>query len=112
MINTWRMGLVALAVSAWHATPVFAQAQEGDAEAGRVKASTCIGCHGISGYRNVYPTFLVPKLGGQHTAYLESALKAYRSGQRTHPTMQGQASSLSDQDIADIAAFLATAPKE
>lgn len=110
MTNTWRMGLVALAVSVGHAAPVFAQ--EGDAEAGRIKASTCMGCHGISEYRNVYPSFLVPKIGGQHAAYIESALKAYRSGQRSHPTMQAQAESLSDQDIADIAAFLATAPKE
>jgi len=85
---------------------------QGDADAGRVKASTCIGCHGIDDYKNVYPTFRVPKLGGQHAAYIESALKAYRSGDRTHPTMQGQASSLSDQDIADISAFLANAPKE
>ena len=104
MTQTWRLSLVAVAALAWHASPVMAQGNtQGDADAGRVKASTCIGCHGIDDYKNVYPTFRVP---------IESALKAYRSGDRTHPTMQGQASSLSDQDIADISAFLANAPKE
>lgn len=109
MTHFRRAGLLALAIAAAHIGPVSAQ---GDAEAGRIKASTCIGCHGISDYRNVYPTFRVPKIGGQHAAYIESALKAYRSGQRSHPTMQGQASSLTDQDIADIAAFLSQAPEE
>ncbi len=111
MTNTWRAGLVVLAATVGCTSPTFAQA-EGDVEAGRIKASTCMGCHGISHYRNVYPTFHVPKLGGQHATYIEAALKAYRSGQRSHPTMQGQASSLTDQDIADIAAFLANAPQE
>lgn len=109
MTHTWRAGLVALAVMAWHASPVLAQ---GDADAGRIKSSTCIGCHGISDYKNVYPTFRVPKLGGQHEAYIASSLKAYRSGQRSHPTMKAQAASMSDQDIADIAAFFANAPDE
>lgn len=113
MTNTWRAGLIALAATVAYAAPTFAQEEiQADAEAGRVKASTCIGCHGISNYRNVYPSFFVPKLGGQHPEYIAAALKEYRSGQRSHPTMQGQASSLTDQDIADIAAFLATAPQE
>ena len=69
-----------------------------------------MGCHGIPKYNNAYPTYRVPKLGGQPAAYLASALKAYRSGERPHPTMHAQAASLSDQDIADIAAFLSSAP--
>jgi len=81
-----------------------------DAAAGRVKADTCMGCHGIPGYNNVYPTYRVPRLGGQNAAYIEAALKAYRSGERSHPTMQAQANSLSDEDIADIAAFISSAP--
>mgnify|MGYP001211643816 FL=1 len=113
MTNTWRAGLVVLAATAWHMSPALAQGEtKGDAEAGRIKASTCMGCHGIASYRNVYPTFNVPKLGGQHEAYIQSSLEAYRSGKRSHPTMQGQAASLSDQDIADISAFLANAPQE
>jgi cytochrome c553 len=78
---------------------------EGDAEAGKVKAYTCTGCHGIPGYNNVYPTYKVPKLGGQNEQYIVSALKAYRAGERHHATMELQARSLSDQDIEDIAAY-------
>ncbi|ORE89402.1 Cytochrome c4 [Oceanococcus atlanticus] len=81
----------------------------GDVEAGKVKADTCMGCHGIVGYTNAYPTYRVPRLGGQHAAYLEAALKAYRSGDRKHPTMHAQAATMSDQDIADLAAWLSQA---
>jgi len=83
-------------------------AHAGDAEAGKVKAYTCTGCHGIPGYNNVYPTYKVPKIGGQNYEYLAAALKAYRDGERHHPTMELQASSLSDQDIDDIAAYFAS----
>ncbi len=86
-------------------------AAAGNAEAGKVKFDTCMGCHGIPSYTNAYPTYDVPKLGGQHAAYLEAALKGYRSGERSHPTMHSQAASLSDQDIADIAAYIAQAGK-
>jgi cytochrome c553 len=79
----------------------------GDPERGRYLADTCLGCHNVSGYTNAYPTYNVPKVWGQHAAYLESALKAYRAGDRPHKTMQAQAMTLSDQDIADIAAFFA-----
>ena len=79
----------------------------GDATTGRLKAETCMGCHAVTGYFNVYPTYHVPKLGGQSAGYIESALKAYRLGTRTHGPMQANASDLSDEDIADIAAFMA-----
>lgn len=78
----------------------------GDPAAGAIKGYTCTGCHGIPGYMNVYPTFHVPKVAGQNAAYLEAALKAYRSGERKHSTMNLHAMSLSDQDIADIAAWM------
>ncbi len=77
----------------------------GDATAGRDKAFTCMGCHAVPSYNNAYPTYHVPKLGGQHAAYLAAALQAYKSGQRDHATMRAQASSLSDQDMEDIAAY-------
>ncbi len=86
----------------------FASAK-GDPQAGRIKAEGCLGCHGIAGYRNAYPSFRVPKVGGQSEPYLVAALKAYRSGDRAHPTMRAQGASLSDQDIADIAAYFAGA---
>ena len=80
----------------------------GDADAGEVKAYTCTGCHGIPGYKNVYPTYKVPKIGGQNYEYLTVALKAYRNGERDHPTMELQAESMTDGDIEDIAAYFAS----
>ncbi len=80
---------------------------EGDADAGKAKAITCLGCHAIAGYYNVYPTYRVPRVGGQHAEYLIAALKAYKNGDRKHPTMEAQAASLSDEDMADIAAYFA-----
>lgn len=78
----------------------------GDPDAGRKKFYTCIGCHGIVGYTNSYPTYHVPRLGGQHAEYLLTALREYRSGERKHPSMQGNSSSLSDRDMEDIVAYL------
>lgn len=78
---------------------------ESDSDRGRLLAYTCMGCHGIEGYRNAYPSYKVPKLGGQQRDYVETALRAYRDGNRPHPTMQAQASSLSDEDISDLAAW-------
>ena len=80
-------------------------AAAGDAEKGQVKAQTCLGCHGVPTYGNVYPSYRVPKLLGQHQEYIVAALKAYQSGERSHPTMRAHASSLSDTDMADIAAY-------
>lgn len=88
------------------ATAVRAQDVAGDAERGRELGYTCLGCHGIAGYRNAYPSFRVPKLGGQKAAYLDMALRAYRAGTRPHPTMQAQAASLADEDIADLVAWI------
>lgn len=82
----------------------------GNVDAGRVKANTCMGCHGIPNYNNAYPTYRVPRLGGQHREFIVAALKEYREGSRPHPTMRAQASALSDQDIEDIAAWLEVAP--
>lgn len=81
----------------------------GDPVAGENKAYTCLGCHGVEGYRNSYPSYRVPKLGGQHAAYIVSALKAYKNGDRDHATMQSQASQLTEQDMQDIAAYFAQA---
>lgn len=88
-----------LAVSVVHA---------GDPDAGKQKAETCLGCHGVPGYVNTYPTYHVPKIGGQHEAYIVAALQAYKDKQRAHGTMHANASSLSDEDMADIAAYLSS----
>ena len=95
------------------ASTAFAQdATKGNAEAGKIKAYSCTGCHGVPGYKNVYPHYHVPKIGGQNHEYLVAALKEYQAGTRTHPTMQAQASSFSDQDVADIAAYLSSLRRE
>ncbi len=78
---------------------------EGDPTAGKKKAESCLGCHGVKSYSNVYPTYPVPKLGGQTATYIVSALKAYKAKKRWHPTMQSQAAELSAEDMADIAAY-------
>ncbi len=77
----------------------------GNAEAGAAKAWTCLGCHGVEHYVNVYPSYHVPRIAGQNAEYLVVALQAYRSKLRPHPTMQANAGLLSDQDIEDIAAW-------
>ncbi|MGH8163663.1 MAG: c-type cytochrome [Rhodanobacteraceae bacterium] len=82
----------------------------GNAAAGRAKVYTCHGCHGITGYENAYPNYHVPRIAGQNDKYLIGALDDYKSGNRTHPTMDAQADSLSAQDIADIAAYLSSLP--
>jgi cytochrome c553 len=92
-------GVMVLGMSAWaHAA--------GDPAAGEKKFYTCYGCHGLPNYRNAYPDYSVPMLRHQNAAYITAALLEYRSGERPHPTMHAQAASLSDQDIADIAAYL------
>jgi cytochrome c553 len=104
--------IVALATAMFTSTTVSAQDQplQGDAKRGKAISYTCLGCHGIEGYKNAYPTYSVPKLEGQHPEYLVAALQEYRSGDRAHLTMHAQASTLSDQDIADIAAYFAGKP--
>jgi cytochrome c553 len=97
--------IVILLISLFVAQPATA---EGDAARGATLGYTCLGCHGIEGYRNAYPSYRVPKLGGQKASYLIVALTGYRNGTRAHPTMRAQSSSLSDQQIEDVAAYLAT----
>ena len=75
----------------------------GDAGAGSKKNSMCIGCHGIEGYKTAFPeVYSVPKIGGQHPAYIVKALQAYKTGDRKHPSMVGIAATLTDQDIEMI----------
>ncbi len=72
----------------------------------QAKLSMCVGCHGIEGYRTAFPeVYSVPKLGGQHPEYIVSALKAYKAGERSHPTMQSIAAGLSEEDMAALAAY-------
>ena len=103
---------VAIALGSLAAATASAQQPPpaGNAQRGANLASTCLGCHGIEGYRNAYPDYAVPRLAGQHAEYLADALKEYRSDARQYPTMHLQAMSLSDQDMADVAAYLASKP--
>ena len=78
----------------------------GNAVAAKAKVEMCVGCHGIPGYKATFPeVYRVPMIGGQSAKYIESALNAYKRGDRKHPSMRGIATSLSDQDIADVAAY-------
>ena len=76
---------------------------DGDPKRGHELAYTCYGCHGIENYKNVYPTYSVPKLQGQHPEYIVAALVGYKNGDRAHSTMHAQASSMTEQDMQDIA---------
>lgn len=102
----WKTALAAFAVMALTVLGAGQAFAKGDPAAGRIKANTCMGCHGIPSYQVPYPTRHVPKLGGQHAQYIISALKEYKSGARKFSTMHAQASSLSEQDMEDIAAYL------
>lgn len=98
--------LFALLVLAGVAQVSAAQDVVGNAK--NAKVEQCIGCHGIPGYKATFPeVYPVPMLGGQSAKYIESALKQYRKGERKNPSMRGIAMSLTDQDIADVAAYYA-----
>ena len=100
---------LALAASCAMGTPALAaDPPKGNIEAAKAKVSMCIGCHGIPGYRASFPeVYSVPKITGQNDKYIQVALRAYASGERTHPSMNAISKSLSDQDIADLAAYYA-----
>lgn len=97
--------LVSCLALAGLSAPVLAK---GDAAKGKTLAYTCTGCHGIAEYKNAYPSYRVPKIGGQSESYIIAALNGYKKGERNHPTMMAQARSFSDEDIANIAAYLSS----
>ena len=98
--------LPALLVLAGLAQVAVAAEVVGNAQNAKAKIEMCIGCHGIPGYKATFPeVFPVPMIGGQSAKYIENALKAYKKGERKHPSMRGIASSMSDQDMADVAAY-------
>lgn len=100
--------LLVLAGTSAMLQPAAAAEIVGNAQAARAKIEMCIGCHGIPGYKATFPeVYQVPMIGGQSAKYIESALQAYKKGDRKHPSMRGIAASLTDQDIADVAAFYA-----
>jgi cytochrome c553 len=105
--------LIAAAVcGALAGTAVIAQQAlpQGNPQRGKDLSYTCLGCHGVDGYKNAYPNYSVPELEGQHPEYLSAALQEYRDGDRAHLTMHSQASTLTDQDIADIVSYFAGKP--
>ena len=104
MPNRLMLKIVLVTACFGAAAPAFAA---GDVERGKTLSYTCLGCHGIEDYKNVYPTYSVPELVGQHPEYLVAALKEYKSGERSHMTMHEQATPLSDEDMLDIASYFA-----
>lgn len=102
--NSKRLSFVAGTVALLASTGVHA---EGDAAAGQVKFETCAGCHARPGYANAYPRYHVPRLAGQHKNYIIAAIKSYADNARKHGAMDGNADSLTPQDVEDLAAYLA-----
>lgn len=98
-------GLGVIALCAAHSASA-----DGDPKKGAVLAYTCHGCHGVPEYKNAYPNYSVPNLGGQNAKYIVAALNAYAAGDRPHQTMHAQAATLSEEDRADIAAYLQGEP--
>jgi cytochrome c553 len=94
--------------SAFAADQIAVDPSKGDPQAGRALVYTCGGCHGVTGYKNAYPNYHVPRIGGQNYDSLVSALTEYKKGERSHPTMRAQGESLSEQDIRNIAAYLSS----
>jgi cytochrome c553 len=84
--------------------------QAADPQHGKAVSYTCLGCHGIQDYKNAYPMYSVPELRGQNAEYLAIALHGYKDGDRSHITMHSQTQSLSEQDMTDVAAYLAGKP--
>jgi cytochrome c553 len=97
-------------VSAQAPAPAAAAPKPGDANAGKNKVFQCQGCHGVADWKTVFPeVYRVPKLGGQKPAYIVSALRAYKSGERDFATMRGMVADMTEQDMADIAAYYGAA---
>jgi cytochrome c553 len=108
MMNKTLLFMLAAAASLSCSWAAAQGAPVGDAAKGSQKNQMCAGCHGIEGWRTAYPeVYSVPRIGGQHEAYLVKALQEYKNGERRHPSMRAIAASLSDQDMADLAAFYA-----
>lgn len=115
MKNLFRSMIALLTLVGTLGLSLNASAQDGkagDAKAGEKKAAMCIGCHGIPGYKASFPeVYQVPMIAGQNAKYIVSALTQYKKGDRKHPTMRGVATSLTEQDMADLAAFYSTEAK-
>ena len=100
------LAVLVLAACATTSSAAFAAEVVGNAKAATNKIEMCIGCHGIPGYKATFPeVYQVPMIGGQSAKYIEAARHAYKKGDRKHPSMRGIAISMSDQDIADVAAY-------
>ena len=105
-MNKLLTSIITLAVSSVTASIAFAQDVKGDVKAAEQKIAMCIGCHGIKGYQASFPeVYKVPMISGQNAKYIVAALNAYKKGERKHPTMRGIAESLTEQDMADVAAY-------
>ena len=108
MIRFIKTAGVVVALASCGAIAQTAPAPTGDPAAGSQLVQMCQGCHGIPGWRTAFPeVYKVPKISGQHAGYLVNALKAYKTGERIHPSMRAIAATLSDTDMANLAAYYA-----
>ena len=105
LLNKLTVTIFTLAVS-FVTLSAWAQDIKGDAKAGESKNAMCVGCHGIKGYQASFPeVYKVPMISGQSAKYIVSSLNAYKKGERKHPSMRGISETLTDQDMADLAAY-------
>lgn len=105
-MNKLILTISTLLVASVTAFSAHAQDAKGDIKAGEKKINMCVGCHGIIGYQASFPeVYKVPKISGQGAKYIVAALNAYKKGERKHPTMRSISESLSEQDMADVAAY-------
>lgn len=102
------LSCAALALALGTIVSAAADTEHGDAKVGKSLVYTCGGCHGVTGYKNAYPNYHVPRIAGQNYDYIVAALTEYKKGERSHPTMRAQGESLSDADIKNIAAYLSS----
>ena len=102
MARLWKLIAVIVCV-----LPLSAMAA-GDPVAGKQKAVTCFGCHGVDGV-SLSPNY--PHLAGQPESYLIKQIQAFRSGARKDPIMSPMANTLSDGDVANVAAYFASLAK-
>src|SRR3954469_18320397 len=100
------LAMIAALLAAGSMTTLSSAAFAQDAKAGEKKVQMCIGCHNLPGYQSSFPEiYKVPKIAGQNAKYIVAALNAYKKGERKHPSMRAIATTLTDQDMADVAAY-------
>jgi cytochrome c553 len=117
LLNAWLAAALTLGLQSAHAQPKPPAEKAPKKEEARPATTEkklgmdnalamCDGCHGIPGYKTAFPdVYHVPRIAGQQPTYIVNALKAYKSGERSHPSMRGIASTLSEEEMKQLADY-------